>query len=184
VNVAQIINAANPGEVARLYAAHWTDGEWADVATFVRFKSMLNAAVGVSGKMRAVVAPIANDFGEDDGIVRYEVDGDDDSGTHWSLSFTSWSEWKLMEVVDRSDARLSTDMLAMSLYYEMTWHGWPEEMIERRDEVFDRAEAVQNSEFRGHNSGDTILIGPTAGTNSSTSSRSELRATKTPNPQS
>lgn len=93
--------------------------------------------------MRAVVAPISDPFDESDGAVRYEVDGDDGSGTHWSLGFTGWPEWKLMEVIDRSGANLSTDMLAMSLYYEMTWHGWPEEMIERRDDVFDRAEAVQ-----------------------------------------
>ncbi len=126
MNVAQIINAA-------------------DAATFRRFKSMLNAAVGVSGTMCAVVAPITNNFGEDDGTVRYEVDGDDGSGAHWSLSFTGWSEWKLMDVIDRTGSALSTDMLAMCLYYEMTWHGWPEDMIERRDELFDLAEAVERA---------------------------------------
>jgi hypothetical protein len=146
MNVAQIINAADSSEVARLYASHWTDDEWADVSTFLRFKSMLNAAVGVSGKMRAVVAPVTDDFGEGDGTLRFEAYGDDGSGTHWSLGFTTWPEWKLMEVIDRSGAKLSTDMLAMSLYYEMTWHGWPEDMLERRDEVFDRAEAIERDE--------------------------------------
>lgn len=29
MNVVQIINAANPREVARLYAEYWTDDEWA-----------------------------------------------------------------------------------------------------------------------------------------------------------
>ena len=147
MNVAQIINAANPDKVARHYAAHWIDDEWADAATFRCFKSMLNAAVGVSGTMRAVIAPIADDFGESDGTLRYEVDGDDGSGTHWSLGFTSWSEWKLMEVEDRSGTNLSADMLAMGLYYEMTWHGWPEDMLERRGEVFDLAEAVERGDL-------------------------------------
>ncbi len=91
MNVVQIINAADPAEVARLYAFHWTDDEWADAATFRRFKSMLNAAIGISGTMRAVVGPIASDFGEESEITRYEVDGDDGSGTHWSLGFTSWA---------------------------------------------------------------------------------------------
>jgi hypothetical protein len=143
MNVIQTINAASPAEIARLYAAHWTDDEWADAATFQRFKAMLNAAIGVSGAMRAVIAPVIDPFDEGDGTVRYEVCGDDGSESNWSLGFTTWPEWKLMAVVDGSDAGLSTDMLAMSLYYEMTWHGWPEDMIERRDEVFDLAEAVE-----------------------------------------
>lgn len=143
MNVVQTINAASASEVARLYAEYWTCDEWAEVATFQRFKSKLNATVGVRGTMRAVVAPITDEFGEGDGIVRYEVYGDDGGGTHWSLGFTAWTEWKSMDVVDRSGVSLSTDMLAMSLYHEMTWHGWPEEMLERRDEVFDLAEAVE-----------------------------------------
>jgi hypothetical protein len=143
VNVVQTINAASPSEVARLYGEHWTDDEWANVATFLRFKSLLNAAVGISGEMRAVVAAISDDFGDGDGAVRYDVCGDDGNESNWSLGFTTWPEWKLMDVEDRSGASLSTDMLAMNLYYEMTWHGWPEDMLERRDEVFDLAEAIK-----------------------------------------
>lgn len=146
MNVVQTINAADASEVARLYARHWSSDEWAQAATFHRFKGMLNGVVGVSGTIRAVVAPITDDFGEGDGIARYQIHGDDGGGVDWSLGFTTWAEWKLMDVVDRSSAGLSTDMLAMNLYYEMTWHGWPEEMIERRDEVFDLAEAVRGEE--------------------------------------
>jgi hypothetical protein len=151
MNVSQIINAADAKEVARLYALHWAEDDWADLATFLRFKTMLNAAVGVNGAMRAVVAPITDDEGTSDGIGndtgRYDVSGDDGSGTTWSLSFSSWSDWKLMEVVDRTTENLPTDMLAMNLYYEMTWYGWPEEMLAVRDEVFDRAEAVERGDY-------------------------------------
>jgi hypothetical protein len=141
VNVVQIINAASASEVALLYSKHWVDDEWADEATFQQFKSMLNSTVGVSGNMRAVVSAITDHFDDRDGAVRYDVSGDDGKESNWSLGFTTWPEWKLMEVVDSSGAGLSTDILAMSLYYEMTWHGWPEDMLERRDEVFDLAEA-------------------------------------------
>ena len=143
MNVSQTINAASPSEVARLYAVHWVDDDWADEATFRRFTAMLNATVGVSEPMRAVITAIPDEFGERDGAARYDVSGDDGIESNWSLGFTSWSEWKLMEVVDRSGANLSTDILAASLYFEMTWHGWPEDMIDRRDDVLDRAEAVR-----------------------------------------
>jgi hypothetical protein len=122
MNVAQLINAANPFEVVRLYAVHWTEDGWADVSKFLRFKFLLNESVGIRGDMRAVVCRMCGDQ-RDDGIVRYEVDGLDGRGKRWGLEFRSWSEWKLMEVVDQSGENLSTDMLAMNLYYEMTWYG-------------------------------------------------------------
>jgi hypothetical protein len=145
MNVVQIINAASASEVCRLYAQHWIEDEWAKIITFRRFKAMLNAAVGVQGNMRAVVAELTEDLDER-GFVRHDVSGDDGSGRNWSLGFTSWAEWKLMEVDDRSGVGLSIEMLAMSLYYEMSWHGWPEEMIERRDHVFDLALATGRNE--------------------------------------
>lgn len=52
-----------------------------------------------------------------------------------------------MSVDDRSSVSLSADMLAMNLYHEMTWHGWPEAMIDRRDYVYDLADAVWRDRF-------------------------------------
>ena len=47
-----------------------------------------------------------------------------------------------MEVSDRSGTSLSVEMLPMSLYYEMTFHGWPEDARAVRDQLGDMVEAI------------------------------------------
>jgi hypothetical protein len=36
-----------------------------------------------------------------------------------------------------------SDMLAMNIYYEMTWHGWPECTLAVRDKILDLVEELE-----------------------------------------
>ena len=140
MDVVTTLNRANPDDVIRLYRRDWGDDDWSNPESFAQFKRVLNGLISVKTGMKAVIAPIPEAQG---GNGRFEVEGDDGSGQHWSLSLTPWEEWRAMEVFDRSGRELSVEMLAMSLYYEMTFHGWPEDAWAVRDKLGDMVEAIE-----------------------------------------
>jgi hypothetical protein len=78
--------------------------------------------------------------------------------TAYSLSMTDWGVWREMDVEDETEKNLSIDELAAHVYYEITWHGWPESMEQTRDEINDQYESFQKS-FEGWQQGDPLPPG-------------------------
>lgn len=146
MDVLNILNRANPDDVIRLYRRDWGDDDWSNPESFAQFKRVLNSLISVKTGMIAVIAPIPDAQG---GNGRFEVEGDDGTGQHWSLALTPWEEWRAMDVYARSGRELSVEMLAMSLYYEMTFHGWPEDARAVRDKLGDMVEAIERGVEKG-----------------------------------
>lgn len=81
-------------------------------------------------------------------------------GQDWSLSLTDWSEWKNMQVRDESNKSLSTDQLAAHIYYEMTWHGWPDSQEELRESLTSQIEKIE-LDFADYKKGNPLPEGYT-----------------------
>ncbi len=58
------------------------------------------------------------------------------------LDFTEWGEWAQMDVVNETGEELSPTVLAALVFYEMTWHGFPEEIRERLVDLEDSVDAL------------------------------------------
>lgn len=139
MRVVDIVNEADPAKVEAEYRRAYSrevkehgEGTWASADSFRQYRMIVNGAVGVvDDPMTVLITCLRDDEGE-----RYDVSGsrpDDDAS--YALEFTSWGEWKLMDV--EYPACLDVHQAACHLYYEMTWCGWPEQIIQRRDEIFD-----------------------------------------------
>lgn len=145
MRVLDIINAADPAEVEaeyrRAYPGEVEDhgsGTWANADSFCRYRQIVNNAIGVIDEPMSVVIKCVREDDEE----RYDVSGrrpNDDAS--YAIEFSPWGEWKLMEVEYPAD--LDVHQAACHLYYEMTWCGWPEQIIQKRDELFDLKEQVQ-----------------------------------------
>lgn len=68
---------------------------------------------------------------EDDDEIWWDVSGFED-GTNYSLSFSPWSEWLGMKVLEDSLNQLSLEEIAIHCIWEMTWHGFDEEAIQEQ----------------------------------------------------
>lgn len=78
--------------------------------------------------------------------------------TRWALGFTSWAEWREMPVIQNPhDATMDPVTLAAHVIEELTWHGLPQAMEERRDELMDRVEEFHRATETGDMSGFTTL---------------------------
>ncbi|MBB6424919.1 DUF6557 family protein [Sphingopyxis sp. JAI128] len=142
--VGRIVNAADPARVAEIYRDQYysedhQDG-WGNVDSFERFRSILNASVGVDegDGMRVVLKRVGGD--KDDGPW-IDVSGRDSEGTSWAIEFTPWGQWKLLPVLCEGFAP-SNDEIAAHLYYEMTWFGWPENTVAKLDDLTDAVERI------------------------------------------
>lgn len=168
MKVSQLINQANASEVARLYQEIYstTDG-WGSVESFDEFRDRLNKTVGIlegEDQFKVIVEWIDQKWGgpnNDKFHDQYMSVGGrkvKDPDQIWSLSMTDWGAWKEMEVDDESGKNLSLDELAMHVYYEMTWWGWPETQEEHRDRLTDLAEQVDR-DFADYKDGDPLPPG-------------------------
>lgn len=78
--------------------------------------------------------------------------------TRWALGFTDWGKWREMEVIQNPhDDKMSDLDLAAHVIEELTWHGLPQAMEERRDELMDRVDEFHNAMETGDMSGFVTL---------------------------
>jgi hypothetical protein len=149
MKVAEIISRANAAAVAELYNKEYNSGErddgWGNIETFERFRRMVSQAVGIrSGddQLTLQIKLVTDKICEEDEPYT-DVSGIKQGVSHgFSIAGMDWGEVKEMEVVLDGIDDLSIDEKAMHIYYEMTWHGWPEEAREHIDEIHDMAEAI------------------------------------------
>ena len=144
MRVLDYINRANFAEVQTVYAESY--GLSLDAQTWDRFWALLNAAITVQTDMQVIVGNLAAEDFDPAAPRRARVGGRDNQGS-WSLVFKEWSDWKVMPVVDETGLGLSISEIASHLFYEMTWHGFPEDMIAVRDHIVDMVEAVNREHF-------------------------------------
>lgn len=99
----------------------------------------MNDQIGVVDEPMTVIIRRVRDEDDEE---RYDVSGEGlDDEALYALEFTHWGEWKLMEVEYPAD--LDLHQAACHLYYEMTWCGWPEQIVQRRDDLLDLEEQVE-----------------------------------------
>ncbi|WOF44296.1 hypothetical protein KNJ79_05035 [Sphingopyxis indica] len=140
MNVSQIINASDPHRVAEIYCSHYgPDDGWGNVESVLKFRTTLNNSIGVDEGDGMVVLISSR---KDDGDERIDVSGRDAEATNWAIEFEPWGRWKLLPVVCEG-VTLNLDEIATHLYYEMTYAGWPEQALERYNQIVDAADAVQ-----------------------------------------
>jgi len=142
MRVIDCINEASRDGVLAAYSAAYDDTP--DQETWLRFKRVLNdcALVRRDDGMAVILRHVAPDD-EDEAYI--DVGGRGRTGERWALCFTDWSDWKGMEVIDETGQALTVDQIAAHLFYEMTWYGFPEQMIAKREELFDQVEEVKRS---------------------------------------
>lgn len=148
LRVVDYVNHAVPSEVFAEYLARYNDDGWANDETWGKFKALLNNRVLVNTTMRAILTEVHERWSEHPGCGEDEkhidVSGEnEEAGTHWGLDFTPWSEWKGMLVEDRTGLNLTISQVAAHLFYEMAWHGWEEDGVEKLAEIEDRVEAIE-----------------------------------------
>ena len=144
-----------PKEAVDEYLKYWNADGWSRVESFNEFKEVLSAKIGgvLDKGMKARLRVAADTFSDKEYV---HVDGIDAEDQIWALSFTSWGEWREMEVQDDTGLDLNISQIAGHLYYEITWHGWETAMEERRDELSDRITELNRSLDSGEFKGTTI----------------------------
>lgn len=171
MNVMSLMRQANPDEVARIYNEAYNsetknDG-WGNSERFTEFVNRLESEVGIRGgedQFKVSVTWIDYKWGGKDNEKYhdqyYSVGGHkvNDPKMTWSLSMTDWGEWKEMEVEDKTDHNLSINDLAAHIYYEMTWYGWPETMVNKRGDILDSFDKFTR-DFEGYKEGDPLPEG-------------------------
>lgn len=154
MNVMEIMNRADPSEVARLYNENYnseeSDDGWGTTDAFNKFRALLNATVGIrecDDQFKVVVEWVDEKWGKNDEYhdQYFNVSGRKviDPEQAWSLSMTDWGVWREMEVEDETGKGLSTNEIAAHVYYEITWFGWPHTMEEHRDNILDLTKGVK-----------------------------------------
>lgn len=170
MNVMSLMHQASPAEVARIYNETYNtnrnDG-WGTVEAFNEFRVRLGDVVGVregDDQFKCVVQWIDYHWGGKDNNEYHEqyfsVGGRmiRDPDQTYSLSMTDWGVWKEMEVEDETDKNLSIDELATHIYYEITWFGWQDQMVDKRDEITDQVEQIDR-DFSEWKKGDPLPEG-------------------------
>jgi hypothetical protein len=145
--VFQIMSTANPERVGELYVEHHRDDGWHKPESFRKFCTVLADMVSVKpDDVDVVVLEQVEEeaAGFPNGYIHVSgyplVDGKP-GGQAWSLSLTRWEEWKGMKV--HCPEGLDDDRVAMEIYYEMTFHGWPEQQREFGDSLLDTVEGIE-----------------------------------------
>lgn len=148
MRVIEYLNGVEPAAVSAAYAAAYSDGDCSP-DEFAQFVATMNRKICVSRTdgMRVILKHVIERWSEHPGCGEDEdyidVGGVDAEHSNWSLSFTPWGEWKLMEVEDASGKSLTPAEIAAHLYYEITWHGTEEDALERQTGLLDQVEAIE-----------------------------------------
>ena len=141
--VTEIVNKADPQKVVETYIEAYDGGDgWDNIDSYGKFVRLINSCVGVDeGEgMRVKVSKVLSE--DDPGNTYYDVSGKVGDRLY-AIEFTDWGVWKLLPVDNDTDEDLSVDQLAAHIYYEMTWAGWPEDMVAKRDSLADQIEEIQ-----------------------------------------
>jgi hypothetical protein len=140
MKVIEIATQADPIRLLAEYQRAYDTLHGHDVHTVARWRNELKKVVPVRSDMKVVVRYTVGE--EADGGGYYDVSGEDDAADNWALDLSPWSEWRELEVIDRTGKGLNLDQLAAHLLYEMTWHGWPEEIEAISDGLRDQVEQI------------------------------------------
>ncbi len=73
------------------------------------------------------------------------VDGRKPDGTLVAMDLTLWPVWRDLQVVDLSGQNLRPVQLAAMVYFEMTWHGGQAQIVERKADLQQRLDEVEQA---------------------------------------
>lgn len=133
MNIRQLITTASPHRVCEIYEQAYRDDGWNKVETYREFLDRIGKLVPVSTGDHTV---IVKEVGDE----QWDVLMIDEKGDKYSLSLTPWEEWIAMKV---EVGDMHVDEAAAHVYWEMTWHGWPEGQEEVRDRLKDQMEKIE-----------------------------------------
>lgn len=132
--VLDLVRAADPEVVAKVYASAYVADGWATAEAFREFVTVLGQQEPNTRLLeRGMVAEVSLRTRE--GTAYFSCDGRDAEGSVWALDLSPWSDWVLLPVVDATGQILSVDELAAHVYYEITFGGWPEESEKRAAKI-------------------------------------------------
>ena len=139
MRVIELASRCTPERMLEEYEAAYGTTHGHSPASVGEWLRRMAAAVPVRSEMQVVIRLIPESkFNPEHYDVGGVVPGDP---TNWAIDFTSWGQWREMEVVDTTNS-LTTDQLAAHVFYEMTWHGWPEDIEEKHQGLLDKVEQL------------------------------------------
>ena len=139
MRVIELASRCTPERMLEEYEAAYGTTHGHSPASVGEWLRRMAAAVPVRTPMQVLVEAVTDEGGEQYYSVSGRKPGD---ATKWAVDMAPWEEWREMEVVDPTN-RLTTDQLAAHVFFEMTWHGWPEEIEEKKEKLLDTVEQLQ-----------------------------------------
>lgn len=132
MRVIDYINQADPAKVEAIYTEEYLETfvTWSLPETFEKFRTYLNTIDSIENNFINVCI----DYHESEDSNWYDVNILDGL-TLYAADFVEWEEWKAYEVIDRTGKELDVDQIATHLYWEMTFHGWPDEMRKQKKQL-------------------------------------------------
>lgn len=136
--VVEYINKAHPAEAVA--ALNETQGIQIDEARWDLFKKLVNEAVQVDSDIEIIIR--YQEFKYDNVDEKFFDVCGREGGDTLALDFMEWGDWKGQPVINETGEEMTPDNIAAQLYYEMTWHGFPEQTEMRRDRLMDSVEEI------------------------------------------